>query len=62
METGPLSNQIAFIGDYVPNVVYACGALFHGRELVIPYAMSAETTLVSAVSFNDLLQALPPPP
>jgi len=23
-----------------PNVVYTCGALLHGRELVIPYAMS----------------------
>ena len=25
---------------YVPNVVYSCGAVVHGKDLVIPYAMS----------------------
>ncbi len=29
---------------YVPNVVYTCGALLHGRELIIPYAMSDSAT------------------
>jgi predicted GH43/DUF377 family glycosyl hydrolase len=24
---------------YVPDVVYSCGSLLHGRELFIPYAM-----------------------
>ncbi len=28
---------------YVPNVVYSCGALPHGKELIIPYAMSRIT-------------------
>jgi predicted GH43/DUF377 family glycosyl hydrolase len=46
---------------YVPNVVYTCGALLHGRELILPYAMSDKATLVSAVSVDDLLNALVPP-
>ncbi len=25
---------------YVPNVVYSCGSLLHGRRLVVPYGMS----------------------
>ena len=43
---------------YVPNVVYTCGALLHGGELIIPYAMSDKATLVSAVALDDLLRAL----
>jgi predicted GH43/DUF377 family glycosyl hydrolase len=46
---------------YVPNVVYTCGALLHGREVIIPYAMSDKATLVSAVPLDDLLAALRPP-
>lgn len=40
---------------YVPNVVYTCGALLHGRELVIPYAMSDSATSFATVSLDDLL-------
>ena len=43
---------------YVPNVVYTCGALLHGREVIIPYAMSDKATLISAVPLDDLLAAL----
>ncbi len=43
---------------YVPNVVYTCGALLHGRELVIPYAMSDSATSFATVSLDDLLGAL----
>jgi len=43
---------------YVPNVVYTCGALLHGRKLILPYAMSDKATLVSTVPLDDLLQAL----
>ena len=35
---------------YVPNVVYTCGALLHGRELIIPYAMSDSATSFATVS------------
>ena len=43
---------------YVPNVVYTCGALLHGRELVIPYAMSDSASSFASVSLDDLLAAM----
>ncbi|HEY0549553.1 MAG TPA: glycoside hydrolase family 130 protein [Verrucomicrobiae bacterium] len=43
---------------YVPNVVYTCGALLHGRELVIPYAMSDSATSFATVSLDKLLRAM----
>jgi predicted GH43/DUF377 family glycosyl hydrolase len=43
---------------YVPNVVYTCGALLHGRELVIPYAMSDYATSFATVSLDHLLAAM----
>src|SRR5688572_8809187 len=43
---------------YVPNVVYTCGALRHGRELVIPYAMSDSATSFATVSLDHLLRAM----
>ena len=43
---------------YVPNVVYTCGALLHGHELVIPYAMSDYATSFATVSLDELLAAM----
>ncbi len=43
---------------YVPNVVYTCGALLHGHELVIPYAMSDSATTFATVSLDDLIRAM----
>lgn len=43
---------------YVPNVVYTCGALLHGRELVIPYAMSDSATGFATASLDELLAAM----
>jgi predicted GH43/DUF377 family glycosyl hydrolase len=43
---------------YVPNVVYSCGSLLHGRELILPYAMSDRATAIASVSLDDLLAAL----
>ena len=42
----------------VPNVVYTCGALLHGRELIIPYAMSDSATSFATVSLDEPLAAL----
>jgi predicted GH43/DUF377 family glycosyl hydrolase len=39
-------------------VVYTCGALLHGRELVIPYAMSDSATSFATVSLDDVLAAM----
>ena len=43
---------------YVPNVVYTCGALLHGRELVIPYAMSDYASNFATVPLDALLAAM----
>jgi predicted GH43/DUF377 family glycosyl hydrolase len=43
---------------YVPNVVYSCGALVHGRELVIPYAMSDYASTFATVPLDDVLNAM----
>ena len=43
---------------YVPNVVYTCGALLHGRELIIPYAMSDFATSFATISVDQLLGAM----
>lgn len=43
---------------YVPNVVYTCGAMLQGRELIIPYAMSDSATSFASVSLDELLRAM----
>jgi len=43
---------------YVPNVVYSCGSFLHGRQLVIPYAMSDYATTFATVPVDDLLAAM----
>lgn len=43
---------------YVPNVVYSCGGLRHGRQLVIPYAMSDYATTFATLSLDEVLSAM----
>lgn len=43
---------------YVPNVVYSCGAMIHGDQLIIPYAMSDIATKFATVPVNDLIEQL----
>ncbi len=43
---------------YVPNVVYTCGALIHGPNLILPYAMSDKASSVAVIAMDDLLSAL----
>ncbi|CAN5924761.1 glycoside hydrolase family 130 protein [soil metagenome] len=43
---------------YVPNVVYSCGALLHGDQLIIPYAVSDSHSSVATVSVAELLARL----
>lgn len=43
---------------YVPNVVYSCGGLVHGNELVIPYAMSDYASSFATVPLADVLAAM----
>ncbi len=43
---------------YVPNVVYSCGSMIHGSDLILPYAMSDKASAIVSVSLADLLAAL----
>ncbi|MES2597627.1 MAG: glycoside hydrolase family 130 protein [Verrucomicrobiota bacterium] len=43
---------------YVPNVVYSCGSLVHGGQLILPYAMSDKATAIVSLPLADLLAAL----
>lgn len=43
---------------YVPNVVYSCGSLLHGRDLILPYAMNDRASTIASVSLDELLAAL----
>jgi predicted GH43/DUF377 family glycosyl hydrolase len=40
---------------YVPNVVYSCGSLLHGRQIIIPYAMSDSATTFATLSLDAVL-------
>lgn len=43
---------------YVPNVVYSCGAMIHGDELILPYGISDMATRIARVALGPLLAAL----
>ena len=43
---------------YVPNVVYSCGAMIHGDELILPYGISDMATRIAKVPLDALLAKL----
>jgi predicted GH43/DUF377 family glycosyl hydrolase len=43
---------------YVPNVVYSCGAMIHGPQLFIPYAVSDHATSFATMALADLLNEI----
>jgi predicted GH43/DUF377 family glycosyl hydrolase len=43
---------------YVPNVVYACGALVHNGRLVLPYGLNDTATKIVTIELGTLLAAL----
>lgn len=43
---------------YVPNVVYSYGAMLHGRELIIPYAVSDFAIHFATFSIDSVLAAM----
>jgi predicted GH43/DUF377 family glycosyl hydrolase len=42
----------------VPNVIFSCGSVIHGDDLVIPYAMSDHSSTYATVNLKDLLSEL----
>ena len=45
---------------YVPNVVYTCGLLRHGKYLIIPYAVSDTSTVFASVELDEVLNEMKP--
>jgi predicted GH43/DUF377 family glycosyl hydrolase len=43
---------------YVPNVVYSCGSMIHGDNLVLPYGFADEATAVATIPLDQLLSRL----
>jgi len=43
---------------YVPNVVYSCGSLVHGKQLIIPYGISDYATTFAAIPLEQVLAAM----
>jgi beta-1,2-mannobiose phosphorylase / 1,2-beta-oligomannan phosphorylase len=62
-EIGRLSEPLLLPNEkeregYVPNVVYSCGSMIHGDNLIIPYAMSDYSSTYATVNLAELLTAL----
>ncbi|CAN5223907.1 glycoside hydrolase family 130 protein [soil metagenome] len=60
---GRLAEPLIEPGDherdgYVPNVIYSCGALVRGREMLLPYAVADNFTRFAIVSVDRLLAAM----
>ena len=45
-------------GGYVPNVVYSCGALIRGRDILLPFAVGDRTTAFATGSVDSVLAAM----
>ncbi|RPE08594.1 glycosidase [Chitinophaga lutea] len=41
---------------YVPNVLYSCGSMIHGNELIIPYGLSDYASTFATVHLDQLLE------
>ncbi|HEY1561371.1 MAG TPA: glycoside hydrolase family 130 protein [Caulobacteraceae bacterium] len=45
---------------YVPNVVYTCGALAHGRKLFMPYGIADSNVAFGFLDLDELMDAMRP--
>lgn len=45
-------------GGYVPNVVYSCGAMARGRELLLPYGVADNYAAMATVDIDALVSAM----
>jgi predicted GH43/DUF377 family glycosyl hydrolase len=43
---------------YVPNVVYTCGAMRHGGQIILPYAVSDTFSNFATIKVVDLMKAI----
>ncbi|MGY6501171.1 MAG: glycoside hydrolase family 130 protein [Acidimicrobiales bacterium] len=57
----PLLRPLASEQDgYVPNVVYSCGAMLSGGDVVLPYGIGDASIGFAAVDLDDLVGAMEP--
>jgi predicted GH43/DUF377 family glycosyl hydrolase len=42
----------------MPNVVYSCGSLMHGRKFILPFAVSDQASAIASFQVDELLAAL----
>ncbi|MCX6611897.1 MAG: glycosidase, partial [Acidobacteria bacterium] len=47
---------------YVPNVVYSCGGIIHGDDLILPYGISDRATGFALIPVKEILAAMEPCP
>jgi predicted GH43/DUF377 family glycosyl hydrolase len=45
---------------YVPNVVYSCGAMKNGDDIILPYGLSDAAVSIAVIAIPALLAALTP--
>ena len=45
---------------YVPNVVYTCGAMRHGNNIIFPYAVSDTFSNFGTIDIRALMRAMKP--
>jgi predicted GH43/DUF377 family glycosyl hydrolase len=43
---------------YVPNVVYTCGGMRHGNQIILPYAISDTYSNFATINIRDLMKAM----
>ena len=43
---------------YVPNVVYTCGAMRHGDQIILPYAISDTYSNFATIKIAALMEAV----
>ena len=53
-----LSPTAADRDGYVPNVVYSCGGIVHGRQLLLPYGVADSFTAFATINIDNLLAAM----
>jgi predicted GH43/DUF377 family glycosyl hydrolase len=51
-------SQVGGGEGYVPNVVYSCGGMVHGRTLLLPFAVADSLTRFATVPIDALLAAM----
>lgn len=50
--------ELAEREGYVPNVVYTCGGMRHGNQIVLPYAVSDTFSNFATIKIADLMKAI----